>query len=162
QASRGYPKKSFKLDFNTGYHFRFDPTLDRVEEINLMTTSADKSFLRTTMAYESFRDAGCPWMISFPVRVDQNGTFNSVSVLSEHPDETWLKRNRLDPNGAFYKMFNSLESVNGADKRTRLFEDSRDLQELVNNIFVGNTNRVRWLYDNVNLAAMMNYLAVMI
>jgi len=90
----------------------------RVEEINLMTTSSDKSFLRTTMAYESFRDVGCPWMISFPIRVQQNNSFFSVSILSEHPDETWLKRNGLDPNGAFYKMFNALESVSGADKRT--------------------------------------------
>ncbi|HXI54031.1 MAG TPA: lamin tail domain-containing protein, partial [Candidatus Saccharimonadales bacterium] len=162
QASRGYPKKSYKLDFNRGYHFRFDPDQERVEEINLMTTSADKSFLRTTMAYESFRDVGCPWMISFPVRVQQNNAFYCVSILSEHPDETWLKRNKLDPNGAFYKMFNSLENAGGGDKRTRLFEDNRDLQELVTNINTANTNRVRWLYDNVNLAAMVNYLAVMI
>jgi hypothetical protein len=36
------------------------------------------------------------------------------------------------------------------------------LQELVTNINTANTNRVRWLYDNVNLPAMVNYLAVMI
>ena len=95
--------------------------------MNVNTTYADKSFLRVTLAWESFRNAGAPYCRAFPLRLEQNNAFYSVATFLEEPDETMLRRNGLDPNGAFYKMYNSLESASGNQKTTRLNEDNSDL-----------------------------------
>lgn len=160
QAARGYAKKSYKFDFNTGHHFRWDRNEKRVDEINVNTTYADKSYVRVTLAWESFRDAGAPYSTAFPLRLQQNNAFYSVATFVEVPDEIMLERNGLDPHGALYKMYNSLESAGGNKKQTRTTEDFSDLQALVNGIRSTNPNRVQYLFDNVNIAAMINYMAV--
>ena len=160
QASRGYPKKSFKFDFLPGHHFRFDRSQKRVEEMNVNTTYADKSFLRVTLAWESFRKAGAPHCLAFPLRLEQNNAFYSVATFLEEPDGTMLRRNGLDPNGAFYKMFNSLESASGNQKTTRLNEDNSDLQALVDALKTSPSIRTAWLFDNINIPAVLDYMAV--
>ncbi|KKK79221.1 hypothetical protein LCGC14_2835670, partial [marine sediment metagenome] len=55
-TAQWWPKKSYKFDFNRGHHFRFDPDQPRVEEINVNTTYTDKSYIRTFLAYDTFRD----------------------------------------------------------------------------------------------------------
>lgn len=159
-TSAGWPKRNYKFDFNPGHNFRFAPDTRHVNEINLNSTYSDKSYIRQVLSWETYRDAGTPYSESFPLRLQQNNAFFSVAVFVEQPDRDYLRRNQLDPNGALYKMFNSAtSSSSNVEKKTRREENHSDLQALVSGIAAGNPNRLTYLFDNVNLAAAINYLA---
>ena len=162
-TARYWPKKSFKFDFNQGHHFRFSPHEASLEELNLNSTVTDKAYVRQTLAWETYRDAGVPASISFPVRVQQNGAFYSVSIFVEQPDERYLERHGLDPNGALYKLLklNILESSTvNVEKRTRLDEDHSDLQALIDGLMLPPEQRAAYLYDHIDIPEVINYLAV--
>jgi hypothetical protein len=157
----GWPKKSFKFEFNRGYYFQFSPDHAPVEELNLNNTYSDKSYIRQILSWEAYRDAGVPYSISFPMRVQQNGTFHSVAIFVEQPDKRYLERNGLDTTGALYKMFNALDSATSrVAKRTRKQEDHRDLQALIDGIHLAGQARTHYLFDHINVPAVVNYLAV--
>jgi hypothetical protein len=159
-SARSWPKKSYKFDFNQGYHFRFSTDEDPVEEFNLNTTYSDKAYIRQVLAWETYRDAGAPHSISFPVRVQQNGTFHSLAIFVEQPDERYLVRQGLDPNGALYKMYNPLDSsTQSVQKRTRYYENNQDLQRLSNAMRLLGPVRANYLFDHVDIPAAVNYLA---
>lgn len=162
QSSSQFPKKSYNFDLNTGYHFRYAATERRVEDFNLLTTYPDKAHMRNMLAYETYRDAGSPYHIAFPLRVQRNGTFFSDAHFVEDGDEVYLARLGLDPNGALYKMYNTLDSsTSGAEKKTRKSENNADLQALINGVRRTGIARTQYLFDNVNLPAMVNFFAAM-
>lgn len=161
-TSLGWPKHHYKFDFNSGNHFRFDPNQGRVEEFNLNSTYSDKAYIRQVLSAETYRDTGGAYGIAFPMRVQQNGAFFSVAVFVEQPDEDYLERNGLDPYGALYKMadYNVMTSVSGAEKKTRLYENTSDLQAFITGINQTNTAaRTRFLFDNLDIPASINYVA---
>ncbi|MEZ5301252.1 MAG: LamG-like jellyroll fold domain-containing protein [Verrucomicrobiales bacterium] len=51
-TARAWPKKSYKVEFNDGFHFRFRDDLPRVDEFNLNTVYTDKSYNRAVLTYE--------------------------------------------------------------------------------------------------------------
>jgi hypothetical protein len=157
-SSTGYPKQSHKFDFNKGDHFRFDPAEPRVEEINLNTTYADKAYIRQILCYETYRDAGGASSAAYPIRQHRNGAFYQVSIFVEQIDEDFLDRHGLDPDGALYKVYNTLNSYSTSrnEKKTRLYENWNDLKSLVNGIAFGGE---RYLWDNIDLPAVINYWA---
>ncbi len=162
-TARYWPKKSYKFDFNQGHHFLFSPHQAPVEEFNLNSTVTDKAYVRQVLSWETYRDAGVPASISFPMRVQQNGTFHSVSIFVEQPDERYLERHGLDPDGALYKLLklNILESSTvNVEKRTRLEEDHSDLQALIDGLMLPREQRAAYLYDHVDIPEVVNYLAV--
>lgn len=161
-SSIAWPKNSLKFDFNTGEFFKFSPDEAAVEEFNLQSTYSDETYTREVLAWETYRDAGVPHSISFPMRVQQNGEFYSVALFVEQPDERYLERQGLDPNGALYKMTccNMVNRIDeGVNKRTRLDEDNSDLQALVDGVHLPMGERTSFLFDNLNLPAVINYLA---
>ena len=159
-SSQVWPKKSYKFDFNPGAHFRYDPAQPRVEELNLNSTWSDKAYVRQTLAWETYLQSGCVGSLSFPLRLQQNGAFFSVAVLVEEPDETYLERNGLDPNGAFYKMYNPCtSSTSGVEKVTRTWEGNQDLQGLIDGIQLAGAARAQYLFDHVDIPACINYVA---
>jgi hypothetical protein len=159
-SARGWPKKSFKFDFNQGHFLRYAADEASIREFNLNTAYSDKAYIRQVLAWETYRDAGVPYSASFPIRVQQNGTFHSVAIFVEQPDERYLARQGLDPNGALYKVYNPLDSSTlSVQKRTRLHEDNRDLQALVNGVRLLGPVRARYLFDHVDIPAVINYLA---
>jgi hypothetical protein len=163
QSSEGFPKKSWDFDFNRGHHFRYDANERKVEDFNLLTTYPDKAHMRNLLAYETYRDAGSPYHYTFPVRVQQNGAFLCDSHWVEDGDEDFLARVGLDPRGALYKMYNTLDSsTTGAEKKTRKSENNADLQALITGIRRTGTARLQYIYDNIDIPGMVNYLATMI
>jgi hypothetical protein len=158
--ARSWPKKSFKFDFHKGYYFQFSPDEAPVEEFNLNATYSDKSYLRQVLAWETYRDSGVAYSISFPMRVQQNAEFYSVAIFVEQPDERYLERQGLDPTGALYKMRNlATSATDKALKRTRLNEDHSDLQALIDGIHLSEPERTLYLFDHVDIPAVINYLA---
>ncbi len=159
QSSAGFPKKSYDFDFNKRDRFKWADGQLPVKDFNLLTNWADKSKTRNTLAYEVWRDADAPHHFAFPVRVQQNGQFFSTADFVEDGDDVYLERIELDPRGALYKMYNRLESVSGGEKKTRKWEGKSDLQALINGTGLSSAARTRHLYDNVNIAEAVNYLA---
>lgn len=164
QSSSGFPvdKKSHDINFNEDNRFIWKIGQPAQRAINLLTNYADKAKVRNTLAWESWATAShIASHYSFPVRVQQNGTFWGVYDMTENGDEDFLQRCGLDVNGAFYKVYNSLEDSVGVEKKTRQFESNADLQALVTAMDNGQslTNRRRFSYDNVDIPTLVNYLA---
>jgi hypothetical protein len=160
QSSLEFPKKSYNFHFNTGYSLRFDPAEHRVHGFNLLTTYPDKAHMRNILSYDTFRAAGSPNHVAFAIRVQRNAAFFSDAHYVENGDEDSLARLGLNPEGALYKMYNNLNSsTSGAEKKTRKNEKNTDLQALINGVQLTGTARTRFLYDNIDIAEMVNYLA---
>ena len=158
-SAPSFSKKPYKFDFNPGEHLRFQPGQPRVSELNLNATYQDKAYVRAPLTLETYRLAGSPASDAFNVRVQQNNAFYSVAVFVEQVDETYLARRGFDPNGALYKMFNSLISASSVEKKTRRNEGNSDLQELVTGLSLGNPSRGAFVSDRFDMPALINYLA---
>ena len=163
QSSRGFPKKSYDIDFHPGYNFKWEEGQPRADDINLMTTYPDKAQMRNMLAYGVYRDADCPYHWVFPVRVQQNGSFWGTAHVMENGDEDWLIRMGLNTDGALYKMYNTFTSAghatSGAEKKTRKHEDNADLLALYNGLSLSGEARRRYLYDNLDVTQVVNFLA---
>jgi len=163
QSSRGFPKKSYDVDFHPGHNFKWAPGQPRADDINLLTTYPDKAQMRNILAYETYRDADCPYHWVVPVRVQQNGDFWGTAHIVENGDEDWLVRMGLNAEGALYKMYNSFTSpshaTSGAEKKTRKHEDNADLLALYNGVSLSGEARRQYMYDHVDVAQVVNFLA---
>ena len=163
QSSRGFPKRSYNIDFHPGHNFKWAPGQPRADDINLLTTYPDKAQMRNILAHETYRNADCPYHWVFAVRVQQNGDFWGTAHVMENGDEDWLIRMGLNADGALYKMYNSFTSpshaTSGAEKKTRRHEDNADLLALYNGVSLSGDARRAYLYDNVDVAQVVNFLA---
>ena len=166
QSSQGFPKKSYDIDFHAGHNFRWKDGEPRADDINLLTTYPDKAHMRNMLAYETYRDADSAHHWVLPVRVQQNGTFWGTAHILENGDEDWLVRMGINSQGALYKMYNQFNSTgsttSGAEKKTRKTESNADLLALYNGVTTTGETRRRFLYDNLDLAQTVNFLAGMV
>jgi hypothetical protein len=119
--------------------------------------------MHTTLTYSMVAWSGGVGLFSFPIRVQQNGSFWGVEDMVEHGDENFLERVGRDPNGALYKMYNNLSSASGNEKKTRDWEGTADLTALVTNLneSLPLSTRVTYAYDNLDLPQTVSYLADM-
>ncbi len=177
-ASGAYAKRSWDVDFNKGHRFTFAAGGAGHTDINLLTNWRDRSKLRNPMSYYSFGLAGHPTLPCETVHLELNGLFHSTCDLTGELNEGSLEDSGYDKNGALYKMqnlFNSSPShaTSGVEKRTRKWETGNaDLAALLagmvnlsntNDITggVNNSPRFRFLADNVDVAALVNFIAGM-
>lgn len=161
QSTRGFPKKAYDIDFNKGHRFKYREDEDRVKDINLLTNWADKSKVRNTVAYGIQAAAGIAAHFAFPIRIEQNGEFHSTADIVEDGDDRYLKRAGLREDGALYKMYNTFDNVGGAEKKSRKWEDDRDLGDFIARLTQGSREeRKAFTYDNVNISDMVNFLAI--
>lgn len=159
----GYTTHGRKIAFNDGHFFRFDPNQDRVDEINLNEQGADPTYIRPLISWETYIKAGHPASISFPLHVMRNANFGGIRIFVEQPDRHFLRRVGLDDHGSFYKMYSDLRRDLGGEqverKITRLNEDHSDLAALAAGIAPDNAQRAVYLFDNINIPAMINFQA---
>jgi hypothetical protein len=160
QSSQGFPRKSYDLDFNPGYNFRYDPNEERVDDINLLSTYPDKAKMRNMLSYQIYKDAGAAYHFVYPIRMQLNGLYYADYHFVENGDENYLSRLGWDPRGALYKMYNTFDSPAlgvdaNAEKKTRKWEGNEDLVALYNGCVTG-TN---YLFDNINIPETINFLA---
>jgi hypothetical protein len=159
QSSRGFPKHSYNLNFTADASFAWNPEERRVKGINLLSNYADKTKARNTFGHWLAQLTGAVYHYAFPVRVHLNGGFHGVMDLVENGGDRMLERNGLDPDGALYKIYNTV-FTDGAEKKTREDEDNSDLVALYTNLNTALTLdvRQRYAYDNMDIAATVNYL----
>jgi len=167
QSTAGFPKKSHNIDFNAGNRFTWREGEKPAKDVNLLSNWGDKSKVRNTLAYEMFQRAGleCHW--AFPVRVQTNGGFHAVLDLVEDGDDRFTERVGLNPRGALYKVYVagfSGTNIWDAEKKARRDEGNADLAAF--SLGVADTwpmaQRRAYVYDNVNIAATINYLAAIV
>ncbi len=161
QSTGGFPKKSYDLYFNTGFDFEWRPGQPRINSLNLLSNWADKAKVRNTMAYELLSLCGVKGHFAQPVRVQRNGAFFATADMVEDGDEDYLKRTGLDPLGALYKMYSRFESGQSLsyEKKTREFENAADLTAFYNGMIQTGDAKLVFGYDNVDVAATVNFLA---
>ena len=178
-SSNAYAKRSWDIDFNRGHRFRFAAGGAGHTDINLLTNWRDRAKLRNPQSYHMFRLAGHPSLPCETVRLELNGIFHSTIDLTGELNEGALADAGLDPDGALYKMqnlFNASPShaTTGVEKRTRKWETGNaDLAALLAGLVtLGDADdnpdaafisspRFRFLADNVDLAATVNFIAAM-
>ena len=171
QSTQGFPKKSYNLNFNKGNRFKWAIGAKEIRSVNLLSDYADKSKLRNTLAYSAWADtqhAASHFSNMLHVRQATGGAptmaFHGLYDMVEDGNEEFLSRCGLDENGALYKMYNSLESSvpPGAEKKTREFEGNADLQALIDGVNPNTRSlaqRRQYVYDNVNIPALVNFSA---
>jgi hypothetical protein len=168
QGSRFWPKPSWKFFFPQGHNFSAPGLIARsVDTFNLQSPYSDKSYLREILAWGTAKDAAAPYLQIFSTRVYKNGEFFGVFHYLEAPDSDWVKRLGLDTDAARYKAFDDLrlrsfeELPELYEKRSRLSEDHSDLYDFVSGLNTTDGEAQEdFLFDNVDLPATINYLAV--
>lgn len=163
-TSTNYVKKSHKIDFNDGFPFHLSESRPTVTEINLNTTYTDKSYNRAVLAASMHHLSGLPTPDMFHVYQRLNGYFYNVAIYAEQIDKTFIERQGINADGALYKSdsktgLGGLGSTNGFTKKTRKTEDDSDLQALVDALDLDTDAREKWLFDNVDIACVVNWWA---
>ncbi len=155
------PKPSFKFDMNNGYWFEYKSDVAPMEEIDINSTIKDATAMRPILGFQAYADAGAFASLASAVRVERNGEYYSVANFIEHPDERYLERQGLDPNGALYQFNNGMNALdNNVEKKTRKNESFDDVSALIDALQLDNTARETYLLDNVDIPNLINYMAV--
>ncbi|MCA9198829.1 MAG: lamin tail domain-containing protein, partial [Planctomycetales bacterium] len=159
QSSSGFStvKKSMNVNLPDDHRFTWNPEEPQMKKFNLLTNYADKSKLRNTLGYEQRKFIGDPYHLAEAVRVNLNGEFFAVYDFVEDGDNRWLERLGMDPEGALYKMYNSFDTATG-EKKTRRDENTQDLRDAVAGTRLTGDDLNHFLFDNINIPAMVNYL----
>jgi spore coat protein CotH len=134
-----------------------------MKDFNWLSNWADRTKVRNTLSYETFRDAGSAYHLAFPIRIQQNGQFFSIADFVEDGDDRFLERIGRNPEGALYKIYNTFTTVSGQEKKSRRWEaGTADLQAFLTGVNLTGTALTNFLYDNVNLPSTITYLAGMV
>lgn len=162
QSSGGFRNHSFNVDFNPDHNFKPDDGIPRVDDINLLSSYADKAHMRLMLSYQIYNDSGprAPYHYVVPARMQSNGVFHSIMHITENGDDKYLKRIGRDPNGALYKMYTDPSAEANAEKKTRRFEDKSDFNAMIAGLR-SSTNR-NFIYDNFDVSESVNFFAAMI
>ncbi|MFH0766100.1 MAG: CotH kinase family protein [Calditrichota bacterium] len=97
EASRYYPKKSYKLNFTAEDRF---PGRDK---LNLISCWTDSSFAREGLAYETYRRAGLLASQAWFARLFINDVYNGLYLDVEQVDELFLSARGLAPETSIFK-----------------------------------------------------------
>lgn len=176
QSSKSFPtdKKSYDLSFAKDNKFEWKDGTDRSAGTNLLTNYADKTKIRHSLAYWVFEKSGhTASHYATIVRVQRNGAFRGIYDLIENGNSSFLERWGLDKTDALYKMGYGPGSGgnenNTLDHATRGVEKKNpddgvpgnpDLAALVNALNTSNINKLKYVYDNVDIESLINFTAV--
>ena len=148
-------KKYLKIKFNKGHEY-----VRGERRLNLQSLYTDKAYLRENMTWDIFEEtdqAACyhdfTWLYA-------NGDCFGLYAEYEHPDDHFLERNRLDPNGNLYKATASREERTGTyEKKTNEDEPSTDLRDFLNELHDTNSSSalVNFFETKVDADAMIDY-----
>ena len=108
--------------------------------------------------------AGVPASIVFPIRVQRNNAYYMVMNFIEQVNDQLLEREGIYKNGAIYKGNTDVMSDSSSAYFTKLNRDevsgTDDLQQFLNGLHLTDlTARRKFIYDNVNIPVMLDYLA---
>ena len=172
-TTAGWNKRKFKIDFNKGDDFRYAEDMPRVTEINLQSHfmevggSPNTSYMREVLGFAFMQEVGVAASNAFHVHIQQNGGFFGLYSIVEQVDDDFLDRNGFDTEGVLYKSSgsNSLGNLRpnpteaGYNKVQPKDGSFAELNDLTNGINASNPNRDIFLFDRINLPALINEMA---
>jgi CotH kinase protein/Lamin Tail Domain len=173
-AGAAFPRKSNDIDSPSDHRLKYttDPNAKRVKDINFLQNYSDKTKMRSSLTYQIYDETGSPCHFAFPIRMQRNGLFYALYNVVEDADDRWMERIGFDPEGALFKVYNTLSSaaigVNAnVEKKTRKTLDiaggiATDFQGLLDGLVESKSLSLRrqFAYDNVSLPTFVNYMAV--
>lgn len=143
-------------------HFHKDQPLKDMTGINVIFESSPRYVLAEYLAYELYRLAGVVVPASEHVRVWVDDQPVHYYLLVEQPNQQFLRRNGLDPQGNLYKLIWYERGLVGQhEKKTNTRAGHQDLIDLAAGLS-RTTGDVQWdfIQQNFNVDAMINYYAV--
>jgi hypothetical protein len=159
-TSRYLFKRSHRVDFNPGRGFEWSPDYPPQRELNLNSEYNDPSYLRQNQQLWMHRDSGIAGSLHFPVKLMMNNAVWQMAFHTYSADSELIETMGLDPRGALYKQVGTLSTSSGGEKKSRKWEGTTDIVALRSGLSASSTTRNRYIYDNLNLPAVINYLAV--
>lgn len=162
-TARGWPKKSYKVEFNEDHEFLPRPGERRVTEFDWNATYTDKSYVRAVLTSEHQRAAGLPSPEIFHIQLRQNTAFYSVALYTENVDKDFLIHDGMDENGALYKggPGSTMDTVSSYEKKTRRTENNQDLQAFLSGLALTGSALENFVFDNIDVPEVINYMATM-
>jgi hypothetical protein len=176
-AAGSWPKHKFKFDFNPHEHFRWSPNAPEVEEFNLashyremFTMSSNTSYMRENLMAEFLTQAGVPAPATQHWHVRRNGSFYGLFSFIEQIDADFLKKHGFDATGPLYKANwkggnpATCAPAPAAPSYTKMLRETEpwtDFTDFCTKINVANATRFTWIWDNVDVAEVVNVLAAM-
>lgn len=122
----GSTKPFLKVRFQRGRDF------ENQRKINLQSLWTDKSLIREVLSWQLFGEVGMPTCREEYIRLHVNGKYFGLYAALEHPDQRFLERNKLNPEGNLYKATSSNEKATGTyEKKTNENGDFSDLREFL-------------------------------
>ncbi len=118
-CSRGVAKRPFKIRFRRGRFFQGQ------RKLNFQSMVTDKVLMREHLAWGMFREMNYPASTHDYIRLHVNGEYFGLYSAMEHPDQRFLARAGLDPDGNLYK------SNGGFEEETNEDGDLSDIEEFV-------------------------------
>ena len=159
-TTRTMQKRAHRVDFNADHQFRYAPDRKRLRELALNAEYVDPSYSRQLMSMWLHRMTGTGAPEHFPVRCQINGVFWQLAFHTETQDFELLDNMGLDPNGAMYASVGQMAGAAG-EKQTRVTEGSSDMANFVTAVTASDlTTRANNVFDQVDLPAVINYVAV--
>ena len=131
ESSRGYPKKSFKVNFSAEHRF-----FGR-DKLNLISEYTDPTLSREFLAYDLYHRAGLYASHAWFARIIVNDEYLGLYLDVENVDEFYLRGTELDNNSSIYK----------ADLNGTILSVEEDVEEL----WAKQTNTISGFYDLNNL-----------
>lgn len=161
-TSRYLFKRSHRVDFNPGRDFEWSPDFPSQRELNLNSEYNDPSYLRQYHQLKMHRESGGSGALHFPVKVQMNGVAWQLAFHTYSADSELVETMGLDPRGALYKQVGQLDTNAGGEKKSRRWEGTDDFTAFKNGIrsTASSANKSLYMFDNLNLPAVINYLAV--
>lgn len=114
RSSRGYPKKSFRIELPGGGRFS-----DGRDSIYLKCHWTDPSLIRERLAWSIDRCLGLPTFETSSALLWLNDSFYGVMCDVESPSKRWLKRAGLDSDGVFVRVDHLLYPLSGLPSNLR-------------------------------------------
>ena len=170
-SSATWPKKKykFKLHENSFIYREGEQGVSDVNLDSMYDELGEESYMRFVLASAFFEEVGVPVPITFHVRLSQNNVFQGLYAFAEQIDETFLKRNSLDPAGSLYKALGTESNLRPGIQESllvyhykKMTEQSRkynwsDLAELIEALSKEDVET--FLFDRINLPQVINEMA---
>ena len=159
---------SQKFNFNKGEGFYINEDMPAVGEINMNARGSDSTYVRQTLAFETYQMAGNASCNSALWYMQLNGSFDRIGVFIEQVDEDFLERNGYNPDSDLYKFVQRsnlnpvfYDTVTGIEKKTGDKSDLGTVSALVAGLNQrSSAGRRRYVIDNLDIPQILNYLAV--
>lgn len=149
---------------SAGYKVRFhkDHTFRGMSTANVIFEYNDRFVLAEALAYDFYRQVGCPSPATEFVRLSLDGQPVGYHLLFEQINRSFLRRNQRNPDGDLYKLAWYGRSVESQHEKQNNPESGHGaLQELLKHL-AETKDAAQWrvIEQNFNVPEVINYFAV--